>query len=85
MYKKYPVYQKGTIVNIVDRIEPTIKTLCTIKALEQDDLDKSLYFYFLLANDETLNTKYDPQIGYYFDYLEHCNPRIEFVSNTTLS
>ena len=44
MYEKYPVYAKGSIVNIVDRVEPTIKTLCTIKAIEQDDIDRTLYF-----------------------------------------
>ena len=85
MYEKYPVYAKGSIVNIVDRVEPTIKTLCTIKAIEQDDIDRTLYFYFLFANDESLNTKFDPQVGYYFDYLEHCNPRTEFVAQATLS
>jgi len=84
MYTQYPVYSKGSIVNVIDRIDPLYKTICTIRAIEQDDKDKTLFFYFLVANDDSLNTKYDPAIGNFFDYLEHCNPRIEFISNPVL-
>lgn len=84
MYSKYPVYPKGSIVNIIDRIDPLYKTVCTIKEIEQDDQDTSLFFYYLVANNDELNNKSDPRIGNFFDYLEHCNPRIEFVSSPTL-
>ena len=84
MYSKYPVYSKGSIVNVLDRIDPLYKTVCTIRAIEQDDQDKTLYFYYLVANNDELNKNFDPRIGYFFDYLEYCNPRIEFVSAPVL-
>ena len=41
-YEKYPVYPKGTIVNLRDIIDITDGTVCTIKAIEQDKILFSL-------------------------------------------
>ena len=82
-YAKYPVYPKGTIVNLRDIIDLTDGTICTIKAIEQDEEDPSLKFYFLYANNEDKNDKFDPIVGRYFEYVEHCSPRLIVLSKPT--
>lgn len=83
-YAKYPVYPKGSIVNLQDIIDPMQGTVCTIKAIEQDDQDPSLFYYYLYANNEEKNDKTDPVVGRFFEFIEHCNPRLILLSNATL-
>ena len=83
-YTKYPVYPKGSIINLRDIIDENDGVVCTIKAIEQDVDDPSLKFYYLFANDLEKNDKFDPIIGRYFDIIEHCNPRIILLGTPTI-
>jgi len=84
-YSKYPLYNRGSIVNLQDIVDPTEGTVCTIKAIEQDEEDPSLFYYYLYANDENKNNKTDYRVGRYFEFIEFCNPRIILLSNATMS
>lgn len=56
----------GTICNLVDKVDPSEGTMCTIRFIEEDDEYSGLYYYYLRANDEKKNIQADPRFGNYF-------------------
>ena len=73
----------GTVCNLIDLIDPTDGVLCTIKLVEQDDEDQTLFYYYLRANDETKNIQYDSRIGMYFDIIVYSSDRLIVLAPPT--
>ena len=80
-------FQVGDIVEVADKIDPENQptTIATIKRVEQDNSFVGLYWLYLLANEEVLNTKLDPNIGYYWEILPDNCPFIRLLSRATVS
>ena len=76
---------KGTVIALRVRIDPEETTICTIRAIEQDEDIPGLYYYYLCANEEVLNDKIDPKIGMYFEFVEANSDRIIVLSKPTLN
>lgn len=74
----------GTIVNLIDRVDPTTGTVCTIRYVEQDNEFPGLYFYYLSANNDELNTKFDPKIGNFFEMSSNNDEHLIFLSAPTI-
>ena len=75
-FAETPLLPQGSIINLVDLIDPTDGAVCTVKLIEQDDEDMALHYYYLYANNEALNVQWDHRIGKYYTIVEHCSPRI---------
>lgn len=78
----------GTIVNFIDRIDPMIRTLCTVKFIEEDDDYPNLFYYYLVANNQDLNIHQHPQFGNYFEIVAEplaLEGVFEVVSQPTIS
>ena len=80
-------FQVGDIVEVADKIDPENQptTIATIKRVEPDNSFADLYWLYLLANEEVLNTKLDPNIGYYWEILPDNCPFIRLLSRATVS
>ena len=59
----------GNIVEVIDQIDPEIRTQGTVRLVEADD-EVGGYWLYIRANDESLNVLQDPRIpGGYFAIL----------------
>ena len=74
----------GTICNLIDKVDVTRGTVCTIRFVEPDDEITGLYYYYLVANNDELNIQYDPRFGKYFDIVNHDNMYLVAISEPTL-
>ena len=77
----------GDIIEVADKIDPenTPTTIATVKRIEQDNDFVDLFWLYLVANEEVLNTNADPNIGYYWEIVpDHC-PYIRRISDATVS
>lgn len=79
-----PLLQIGSVINLIDLVDPTDGAVCTIKLIEQDDEDMALHYYYLYANNDALNIQWDQRIGKYYTIIEHCSPRIIPLSTPTI-
>lgn len=66
----------GAVCKILDQVDLTTTTPCTLKFIEQDDEMPGLFWYYFVANDENLNANYDPRFGNYWAIREHTNQYI---------
>ena len=73
----------GTICNLIDREDETMGTMCTVRFIERDDEICNLYYYYLIANDESKNIYSDPRFGVYFAYVEHDCPYLLPIAKAT--
>lgn len=60
------VFPVGTICNLIDPVDVSFSVNCTIKYIEPDDEYQGLVYYYLVANDETLNQQTDPRFPWRF-------------------
>ena len=70
------VKQVGDIINIVDNIDYETIHSGTIRKIEQDDEIEDLFFYYVRANDESMNVNYDAEIGTFWRLIESCSDKI---------
>ena len=70
----------GTLCQLRDLIDYDIKVDCTIRLVEQDDEIPTIFYYYLLANDDNKNIQYDPRIGNYFDIIVNTSDRLSVLS-----
>lgn len=79
-------FQIGDIVEVADKIDPENQptTIATIKYIERDN-DLDLYWLYLMANEEILNTNMDPNIGYYWEIISNNSDYIRLLSRATIS
>jgi hypothetical protein len=74
------IYRNGDIIKVKDAIDPKYEEIGTIKFIERDTENPSLFWLYIIANEETLNNKMDPKYGIFWQILEHSNNRIELLS-----
>lgn len=76
-------YNIGDIVEVFDKIDPENQStvIATIKYIEPDNEIKNLYWLYLVANEEALNTNIDPKVGSFWVIREHCNPFIKLINH----
>lgn len=81
-----PQFDIGDIVEIADKVDPENQPtiIATIKFIEQDDEISDLYWLYLLANEEVLNTNVSPVFGYYWDVVPNNSEYIRLLSKATV-
>jgi hypothetical protein len=77
-------WRVGDVVEIVDQVDPGITNEGTIKFIEQDNENATLFWLYIVANEEVLNDKPDPKIGMFWELLEHTSDRITLLSRAVL-
>ena len=80
-------FQIGDIVEVADKIDPENQptTVATIKHIELDNDIPDLFWLYLIANEEVLNTNMDPKLGYYWEIIPSNCPYIRLLSRATIS
>lgn len=80
-------FQIGDIIEVADRIDPENQptVLATIKGIEPDNEIPGLFWLYLLANEEVLNTNVHPTLGCYWTLVEDTNDYIRLLSRATIS
>ena len=67
----------GMVCGLIDSIDESIITNCTIKAIEPDMDIPGLVYYYLIANNDALNDKTDPRFPWrYFDIVDNTTDRL---------
>lgn len=66
----------GQIITIYDDIDYNITHNATIKLIEKDEEINGLYWLYLRANEEELNTNVDPRIGTFWRIIESTSEKI---------
>lgn len=81
------VFQIGDIVEVEDKIDPENQptVIATVKYVEKDNELSNLYWLYLLANEEVLNTNIHPVFGYYWEIVPDNYPYIRIISKATIS
>ena len=79
------ILKPGTICELEDWINPEIKIVCTVKRIEPDEQQpEDILYYYLIANDEELNTKTDPRFPWkYYDILPVGSNRLRPIGSPT--
>lgn len=80
-------FKTGDIVEIADKIDPVNQptTVATIKYIEPDNEIPNLFWLYLIANEELLNTNMHPTFGYYWIIIENNSDYIRLISRATVS
>lgn len=78
-------FQIGDIVEIIDKIDTSISSIATVKLIEPDNEIPNLFWIYLMANEEVLNSNMHPIIGYYWDMIPSNSEYIKLLSRATLS
>ena len=80
-------YQIGDIVEVADKIDPENqpKIIATVKYIEQDNEIPSIFWIYLVANEEVLNTNMDPTLGYFWEIFHDDYEYMRLVSRATVS
>lgn len=73
----------GAIICIMDQIDPEIKTYGTIKFVEQDNEIPELQWLYIRANNEELNTQFDPRFGAFWRIIEDSSDYIASIEPPT--
>lgn len=68
----------GTVVTVIDDIDYSLSTTGTVKFIEQDDELEFIQWLYIRANDESLNTNYDPRFGNFWIIKESVNDKLIF-------
>ena len=74
----------GDIIEVLDLVDYTVTYKGTIKMIEPDDEIPELWYLYIRANDESLNTQNDPRIGSYWTIVRTNDGRIINISPATL-
>ena len=80
-------FQIGDIVEVADKIDPDNQptTIATVKHIEQDNDFPNLFWLYLLANEDILNTNMHTTLGYYWEIIPDNCPYIRLISRATVS
>jgi len=78
-------FQIGDIVEVADKVDTDITTIATIKIIEPDADLPNVFWLYLLANEEVLNTNMHPVVGYYWDIIASDSEYIRLLSRATIS
>lgn len=80
-------FQIGDIVEVADKIDPENQptTIATVKHVEYDNDFVGLFWLYLVANEEVLNTNVHPTFGYYWEIVPDNCPYIRLLSRATIS
>ena len=80
-------FQIGDIVEVADKIDPENQptTIATVKYIEKDNEIADLYWLYLIANEELLNTNTHPAFGYYWEIVPDSCPYLRLLSRATIS
>lgn len=80
-------FQIGDIVEVADKIDPENQptVIATVKYVEPDNEFVGLYWLYLVANEEVLNTNTHPTLGYYWEIVEDSSDYIRLLSRATIS
>ena len=77
----------GDIIEVADKIDPENQptTIATVKYIEVDTDIPGLFWLYLLANEEVLNTNTHPVFGYYWEIVPDDCPCIRLLSKATVA
>lgn len=70
------ILSKGTVCVLLDRVDYNIYHICTIRFVEEDEEVEGVYYYYLLANEDDLNTQEDPRLGKFWTIVGNNDPHI---------
>ena len=78
-------FQIGDIIEVADKIDPENlpTTVATVKYIEPDEDFVDLYWLYLVANEEILNTNMHT-FGYYWEIVPNNCPYIRLLSKATM-
>lgn len=74
----------GDIIEIIDNIDYSIITKGTIRMIEPDNEIPDLLWIYVRANDESLNTQFDPRIGNFWTMTNNNDDHIKSIGPATL-
>lgn len=66
----------GDIIEIIDDIDYSITHQGTIRLIELDNENPELQWLYIRANEESMNTQFDPRIGTYWRIIENTSNKI---------
>lgn len=80
-------FQIGDIVEVADKVDPENQptVITTVKYIEPDNEIPGLFWLYLIANEEVLNTNMHPNFGYYWEIAPDNCPYIRLLSRATVS
>jgi hypothetical protein len=78
-------FQIGDIVEIIDKIDTSISSIATVRLIEPDNELPGLFWIYLMANEEVLNSNLHPTIGSYWDIIPSDSEFIKLLSRATMS
>lgn len=80
-------FQIGDIIEVADKIDPENQPtmIGTVKYIEQDVDLPCIFWIYLIANEEVLNTNIHPVFGYYWEIVAADAPHIRLLSRATVS
>lgn len=74
----------GTIVTYFDELQPEDSVTCTIKYIEADEEIYGIWYYYLMANNDELNTQVDQRFPWrYFTIVHHEAKNVRAISLPT--
>lgn len=74
----------GDIVEVEDIVDPGVTNKGVIKLIEPDSENSTLFWLYIVANNDLLNYNPDPRIGMFWEILEHTSSRITLISKATV-
>ena len=74
----------GDIIDILDLVDYTITHKGTIRMIEPCEDIPDLYWIYIRANEEELNTNYDDRIGSYWTIVTNQDDHIVSISPATI-
>jgi hypothetical protein len=80
-------FQIGDIIEVADKLDPeNLPTMiATVKYIEPDNEISGLYWLYLIANEEVLNTNMHPTLGYYWELVADSDQYIRLISRAIIS
>lgn len=77
------IYGIGDIVEVIDQIDCETLTTATIRMIEPDSNIDTLFWLYLIANNESINMNYDPRIGNFWRLIANTDPYLRLVCKAT--
>lgn len=74
------IFYPGDVVKILDKIDGESTIVATVRGIEEDEEIKGIYYLYLVANEDSLNDKFDEKVGYFWTIIETTSPYITVLS-----
>lgn len=81
--KENSIFPIGSICTLIDKIDPELGNLCTIRLIEPDEEIEGLVYYYLRAVDDSLNVNFDNRIGSFFKMSNNNDGYLQLISYPT--